>query len=160
MPKRTNPFQRLIYSIQNELSCEALVTESKMLPNIHTGSLAEVDIIIDIVSGGIPIIVSVECTTSTTRAATVEWIREMIGKHQDLPTNKLVLVSGSGYTEEAEAIAKAHGIEAMSFKDADSYDWSSMLSTLVDNPNLNIEKFDIKDRSWSLKIPYYRIRET
>ena len=65
MPKRTNPFQRLIYSIQHELSGEALVMESMMLPNIHSGSLAEVDIVVETKTGGIPIIVSVECTTST-----------------------------------------------------------------------------------------------
>jgi hypothetical protein len=151
MPKRTNTFQRLIYVIQHKLSNEAVVTESKMLPNIHSGSLVEVDVVIETETGGIPVVVSVECTTSDSRAATVEWVREMIGKHQDLPTNKLVLVSGSSFSDEAVRIALAHNIEAITFNEANSYDWSNMLSTLVDNPNLNIARFDIKVRSWSVK---------
>jgi hypothetical protein len=151
LPKRSNPFQRLIYSIQHQLSADAVVSESKLLPNLRSGSLVEVDIVIEASTGGIPLTISVECTTSTSRAATVEWVREMIGKHQDLPTDKLVLVSGSGFSHEAEEIAAAHNIETVTFDEAPAYNWSSLIATLAQSSSLKISRFDINVRSWSIR---------
>ena len=95
MPKRTNEFQKLIYLIQHQLADDAIVTESKLLLDNTTGKKVEVDIVVDTQKGGIPIIIGFECTAKT-RPATVEWINQMIGKHQGLPTDKVVLVSKSG----------------------------------------------------------------
>lgn len=150
MPKRTNEFQRLIFFLQHELSAEADVTESKMLRNRLTGSLVEVDIVIETFTGGVPIIVSVECTTSKSRAATVEWVREMIGKHQDLVTNKLVLVSGSGFSKEALALSEARGVEAITFETAQDFDWSGAIRELLSKKDLNIARFDIREKSWTI----------
>jgi hypothetical protein len=62
LPKRTNPFQRLIFTIQHAVTDDAVVTESKMLSNIHTGSPAEVDIVIEAETGTVktPFLVPVE----------------------------------------------------------------------------------------------------
>jgi hypothetical protein len=151
MPKRSNEFQRLIYLIQHELSDEAKVTESKMIENKQTGSPVEVDIVVETESGGLPIVISVECTTSSSRSATVEWVREMRGKHQDLSTNKLVLVSGTGFSQEAERLARAHGIEAITFKEAELFDWAGALSELLSKGGLQISRFDMQAKSWTLK---------
>lgn len=150
MPKRTNPFQRLIYTIQHSVTDDAVVTESKMLPNIRTGSPVEVDIVIEAETGTIPMIIGIECT-ATARAATVEWAREMIGKHQDLPTDKLVLVSQSGFSTEAEGLAQAHNIEVITLREAEAFDWSQMVNQLTNNPNLRIAKFQIHNETWGIK---------
>jgi len=150
MPKRTNQFQRLVYALQHTLTQEAGVTESKMLTNMRTGSQVEVDIVIEAQTGSIPLIISIECT-SPGRAATVEWVREMLGKHEDLPTDKLVLVSTSGFSHEAKKIAAAHRVEIISWKDAQSFNWSQMVASLIANPNLRIAKFQIRVKSWSVK---------
>jgi len=42
----------------------------------------------------------IECSKSR-RPATIEWVERMIEKHRDLTDNKLVLVSGSGFTPTA-----------------------------------------------------------
>ena len=150
MPKRSNPFQRLIYTIQHSVTADAVVTESKMLPNIRTGSPVEVDIVIEAETGTIPMIIGIECT-ATGRPATVEWVREMSGKHQDLPTDKLVLVSQSGFSSEAEEIAQAHNVEVITLREAEAFDWSQMVNQLTNNPNLRIAKFQIRNMSWGIK---------
>lgn len=149
MPKRTNPFQRLIFTIQQSVTDDAVVTESKMLTNTRTGSLVEVDIVIETETGTIPMMVGIECTAAG-RPATVEWVREMLGKHDDLPTDKLVLVSQSGYTSEAEEVAHARGIEAISLQRAESFDWSELVTELVNNPYLRIASFQMSIKSWSV----------
>ena len=41
--------------------------------------------------------IGIECTAGG-RPATVEWVNEMIGKHGELPVDKTILVSKSGFT--------------------------------------------------------------
>ena len=124
MPKRSNEFQQVIYLIQRSLAASATVTQSKMLTNKATGGNAEVDIVIQSNVGGHDLTISVECTAKG-RVATVEWIREMLGKHIDLPTDKLVLVSKSGFTEEAAKSAKSNGISLLSVEQASEFDWKA-----------------------------------
>jgi hypothetical protein len=140
----------LIYTIQHSVTDDAVVTESKMLPNIRTGSPVEVDVVIEAETGTIPMIIGIECTAMG-RAATVEWVREMIGKHQDLPTDKLVLVSQSGFSTEAEGLARTHNIEVITLREAEAFDWSQMVNQLTNNPNLRIAKFQIHIKTWSIK---------
>ena len=42
MPKRTNQFQKLIYLIKEQVAEESKVIESKMLPDLITGTKREV----------------------------------------------------------------------------------------------------------------------
>lgn len=151
MPRRTNPFQKLIHTIQHELAHEAVVTESKMLSNILTGSPVEVDVVIEAETGGIPLIIGIECKAEA-RTVTVEWVREMLGKHRDLPTDKLVLVSRSGFTPEAERYAAARRAEAIRLHEAESFNWSKMVADLIANPNLRIANFEIRVQSWSVTL--------
>ncbi len=100
MPKRSNPFQQVVKLLHEQFSDGGVVTESKQLPDSRTGNLCEVDIVIEVKVADYPVIISVECTDHK-RPATVEWVREMWAKHSDLPTNKLILVSRSGFSQEA-----------------------------------------------------------
>ena len=75
MPRRTNPFQQLIYLIQHHLAACATVTESKFLVDKQTGGQVEVDIVVETKVGGILLVVGIECTAQA-RPATVEWVRE------------------------------------------------------------------------------------
>src|SRR6266852_4573708 len=97
MPKRTNDFQRLIYLIHHQLMGEATVTESKFLYDSAADSNREVDIVIEIQAGEYPLIIGIECQ-GRGRVATVEWVEQMATKHKTLSTNKLILVSQSGFT--------------------------------------------------------------
>ena len=75
------------------------VTESKFLNEPGVGP-REVDIVVEAEADGDPVIISLEVYQQG-RRATVEWVEQQICKHRTLPTNKLVLVSASGFTRGA-----------------------------------------------------------
>jgi hypothetical protein len=129
VPRRTNKFQRLVYLIQHQLAEGATVTESKLLPDIHSGRPVEVDIVVEGSIADVHVVVGIECTSGK-RPATVEWVNEMAGKHADLHVDKTVLVSASGFTTEALAKSEKHGIEALSLVEAEKRDWVGWLCNL------------------------------
>lgn len=125
MPRRTNVFQELITLIERGLApLEATVTGSATLVDRGTGGRREVDIVIEHRVGNHKVIVSIECTAGT-RKASVQWVDRMIGTHGSLPTNKLILVSQSGFTPEAIRKAEAHGATTLSLEQAKAADWAA-----------------------------------
>ena len=116
MPKRSNDFQKLIFLVKQHVSDVAKVTESKMLQDLITGSKREVDICIESFIAGHDIIVSIECVDHS-RKADVTWVEKMKSKHERLRTNALMLVSKTGFSSEANRVAKTYGFETMTFED-------------------------------------------
>ena len=55
--------------------------------------------------------------SKTARPATVEWVERMIGKHADLPTDKVVLYSDRGFTIGALEKGRAHNVALISAED-------------------------------------------
>lgn len=91
--------------VRNHIADGATVTESVELLDRVTGEPREVDICIEGTVGGAPTIVCIECRAAT-RKADVTWVEAMTGKHNDLPTNVLILYSRSGFTQAAVDKAK------------------------------------------------------
>ncbi len=112
MPRRSNLFQDVVGIITSHMAEGATVEESAELENRVTGKKREVDVVITTEAGGHTVIISVEAS-ATKRPATVEWVERMIGKHADLPTNKLLLVSENGFRDQARAYADAKGVAAI-----------------------------------------------
>ncbi len=109
MPKRTNFHQAIVYFVKKQTAGdEATVTESKLLLDSSTGELREVDVVIEGAIGDDVVTISIE-VTSGARPATVEWVEREISKHQQMPTNSLLLVSWSGFTPQAIKKAQAQG---------------------------------------------------
>jgi hypothetical protein len=129
MPKRTNKFQRLVYVIHQQLHENALVTESKFLKNRKTGTKREVDIVIEVTNGEYKLVISVEIIAHR-RKAGLEWINKMSGKHQHLPTDKLILVSASGFVKDAIKEAELNGIEIMTLTEAENSNWTVIVNKL------------------------------
>src|SRR5688572_9245818 len=100
MPKRSNLFQKLIFVIHEQLGGEATVTESNLLIDRVTGLKREVDITIEAHAKGVALTIGIE-VVDLSRRADIEWINKMSGKHKNLPTDKLILVSRSGFTGPA-----------------------------------------------------------
>ena len=113
MPKRSNEFQRVVYLIKICLANGAVVTESDMLRDRHTGDEREVDTTIRGSVGGDEMVVSVECVGQS-RPADVGWVERMVGKHSALPTNLLVLASRSGFSQTALRAAESAGATTVS----------------------------------------------
>jgi len=83
--------------------------------------------------------VSVECTRrNSSRPATVEWVEQMWGKHHSLTTDKLILVSKSGFTRPALAKAKWLGIGIYTLAEAEKLDWQSVIRNFKEMPVISI----------------------
>lgn len=136
MPKRSNAFQQVVKLLHDQFSGHAVITESAFLKDVRTGTPREVDIVIEGSIAEYDLVMSIECVDHLRRAS-VEWVDRMSGKHADLPTNKLVLVSRSGFSTEAQAKAKALGITTLSLGKVASADWSKIAGKL-DNMSLEL----------------------
>ena len=79
-------------------------------------------------SWGHPVIVCVECRDHK-RPSDVSWVDAMKTKHDRLPTNALILVSRSGFTQEARAVAEGFGIQAFALSEVDEVDFQTLLSS-------------------------------
>tara|TARA_B110001454_G_scaffold218386_1_gene246191 strand:- start:468 stop:1481 length:1014 start_codon:yes stop_codon:yes gene_type:complete len=145
MPARSNPFQRLVRAIQGHLSRAGTVTESRFLADRDTGSPVEVDIVIQDVVGGHEVLIGIECTARR-RPATIEWYREMRGKHRDLPITKTVLVSKSGFTPEVREKAKLDNITLLSLQEAHSFEWQGLLAKVQGGKIANVS-FSLREMS-------------
>ncbi len=105
MPKRTNKRQEIIALLRRALTPECEIEESAMLTDAVTGDHAEVDIVMRCPLEDLELVVSFEIV-AWSRKAGRPWVHEQMRKHRDLPTEKLVLVSWSGFTGPAERAAQ------------------------------------------------------
>lgn len=84
------------------------VTESKFLRDARLGIDREVDIVVEGSFDGEPVVTSIEVIEHG-RPADIAWAEREIAKHRHLPTNRLVLVSKSGFAKTALAAVTAEG---------------------------------------------------
>jgi len=129
MPQRTNAFQRLVTLLTATLAGRATVTESAMLTDRVTREEREVDILLVAKAGGYTVRVGIE-VISWSRPADTPWIEKMLAKHQNLPTDKLVLVSERGFYEPAHRKAEFYGVELLTMEEASVADWN-LIDTLT-----------------------------
>jgi predicted Mrr-cat superfamily restriction endonuclease len=105
VPRRTNLFQDVVAVIHEHLAGDAVMEESAMLTNRLTGEQREVDVVLRRTTAGYETVIAVEAT-SRRAPVTAPWVEQMVGKHANLPTDKLVLVSESGFTKQARELAE------------------------------------------------------
>jgi len=130
MPKRTNEYQKLILSINKHLShTDAVVTESRMLWDCEFETDREVDICIEQVVAGTPVIVGIECT-DLSRPLGPQKVEALHAKHKNLGIHKTIIVSKSGFTRTVEAFAKKRGVELLSFGKAMKRSWPTYMDKL------------------------------
>jgi len=107
MPKRSNRFQRLVYSLQLALQpLGGKVDESVLLRDRGTGTEREVDILAEISAFGCRLLVAFEVRDRGKRDD-VQWIDALVGKYAHLDVNSVAAVSTSGFTPAAHAKPKA-----------------------------------------------------
>lgn len=130
MPKRSNPFQRLIRAIYSQMVPQgATVIESEMLEEPSSNSMREADILVEYEDGETKIRMAVECRDKG-RVDSIEWIDGLIGKYVDLDIDKVVAVNKMGFSAAAVQKARAHGIEIRSLEEALDTDWPEEFSKL------------------------------
>lgn len=118
MPKRTNEFQKLIAAIESQLApIGAVVTESKLLKERWSNTEREIDVAIETTIGQHVVLIAIECRDHK-RPADIDWIDALIGKYRDLPVEKKVAVSRSGFTRGAIEKARQVNITTVTLEDA------------------------------------------
>ena len=117
MPKRSNEKQQIIEMLKAmTASAGWLVKPSGFLLDARLGEKFEVDIVAEKTDDGHVFIQSFE-VVGKGRPATLGWAREMIAKHESLPTDRLFLVSWSGFVANA-------------VKEAEHYPWVTLVEPL------------------------------
>jgi hypothetical protein len=153
MPKRGNPFQSLVRALHEQKPSGARVRESVELVDRVTGSSREVDVVVDLDLHGHSLTISVECVDRR-RPAGAPWVEQMIEKHADLPTDKLILVSASGFSRGGLAKATAKGADAVSLGDVGDHPWTTVVgkldSLLLESvkAHIGIVVFETQDQPW------------
>ena len=122
MPRRTNQFQRLITLINASLAGHAKVVESAMLTDKATGEQREVDVLITTSASGYEVNIAIEVVAHKRKAGT-PWVESMHSKHSSLETDKVILVSESGFSAPALKKARFYGFEAVTIDAALTADW-------------------------------------
>lgn len=110
MPKRSTRIQNLIELIELDKSSSFSVFGSKMLRDKDSGYDREVDIVLEGEVNAHKFIISIEVIEQS-RPAGQPWVEQMSGKHESLPTHKLVLVSNSGFSKPALIKARSLNID-------------------------------------------------
>lgn len=147
VPQRTNEFQELI-TLLTQIAGSDAVTASAMLPDRAVpGATREVDICVRAEAAGHEVLIGIECRMSGTRKQTVEWVEAMQGKHSHLPTNKVVLVSSSGFTKNALKLAEFFGMKAITPSEVDP----NFVGTIVNNlKSVWVKRFDFEPRNMQI----------
>jgi len=140
MPRRTNAFQRIIALLNATLAERCSVVESAMLRDKVTNEEREIDILITTTAGSYTLTIGVE-VVSWARPAGTPWVERMRARHDNLPVDKLVLVSESGFTGPAEVKAKFYGIETLTVESALNTDWS-LVATMIDKGAFEVTTFN------------------
>lgn len=137
MPKRTTPFQAMVRIVREHYAQPGVtITESKLLRDAVTGIEREVDVVVEGQFDGEPMVISAEVIEHK-RPATVTWVEQILRKHRDLPTNRLLLVSKSGFSANALSLieTEAGRVEALT-PELVEVDGSAVVKRLyVDNVN-------------------------
>lgn len=128
MPARTNAFQRLVALLTATLAGQSKVTESAMLIDRVTGEPREVDVVVTSHTASYQVHLGLE-VVAWRRPADTPWIEKMHAKHQHLVTDKLILVSESGFSRPARRKAEFLGVETLTIEEACAADWP-LIATL------------------------------
>jgi hypothetical protein len=113
VPGRTNDFQELITLLIQTLGEDRATPSAMVRSKVPGVGKREIDIRVETEVDGLPVYIGIEASASKTRKKSVEWVERMRGKHDHLATSKLVLVSSSGFTKGALALAEYYDIKTI-----------------------------------------------
>jgi hypothetical protein len=99
-----------------------------MLQDRVTGELREVDVLVVSTTATYQVNLGIE-VISWARIADTPWVEKMRAKHDNLSTDKLILVSKSGFSAPARRKAEFYGIETLTIEEACDADWP-LIATL------------------------------
>ena len=102
-----------------------------MLIDRVTGESREVDVLVTATTATYTVNLGIE-VVAWSRPADTPWIEKMRAKHENLPIDKLILVSESGFSAPAKKKAEFYRIETLTVEDACEADWP-LIAALAEN---------------------------
>jgi hypothetical protein len=135
MTKQTNPFQRFIKNIYEQLAeNNSDVVESAMLKEIGVTDPREVDIHVKKNILGREIKFAVECRKHG-RKDDIGWMDSLVGKYVGMrdKVDEVIAVSGSGFTVGAKEKAAQYNIKLLTLTQANKIDWKNKFIELFAN---------------------------
>jgi len=125
MTKQTNAFQKAIYYIHQKLEdSNVKISESAELCelNIKKTIKREIDVLIEKQLNDNIYRIAIECRDRSSKDD-ITWIDGLIGKYKNLPVNKIIAISHSGFSESAELKAEEEKIELRKTEEIYSLNW-------------------------------------
>lgn len=123
-------FEKLAYKIQKDLAGNADVKLNDSIKGADSGTPRQIDISIRKQVGQFPLLLVIDCKDYQARVD-VKDIGEFVTTVRDVRANKGAIISSSGFTEAAIALAKHHGIDTFRLVDTQSTDWRAYVSIPV-----------------------------
>lgn len=147
MTRKSNAFQKAIFYIHDQLKdSNAIVTESAEIGegNLEPTIKREIDVLIEKRDDNKVSRIAIECRDRM-NTDDIQWIDCLIGKYINLPVDRIIAVSKSGFTKSATKKANAFGIELRTLKEITSLDWKSEFQKLGFcelNMSFRIERYE------------------
>ncbi len=136
-------FEKLVAKIQSELSPDAIVKHDDYIRDRVTGAMRQVDVTIKKKIGQFEFLCAMECRDQK-RPVDVIPVEAFIQKVQDIGASKGVIVSSSGFTENAIAKSKQAQIDAYCLLDLNDFDWNSIFKIPFVVDIRALDKFGVK----------------
>lgn len=144
--KKGKSLEQLAERIHSVIDRDAKVTWNKRVVDPDTGQSRQVDVLIERGTH----VTHVECRDHT-GPQDVQWIEELIGRRDSLKADAMIAVSTSGFTEPAEAKAKAKGIFLRDFStltDQEISEWGTVVNisaNYVEFETIHLHVRDVTD---------------
>lgn len=120
-------FEKLVASVQSELSPGAQVTHNEWIRGKKTDELRQVDVTVRTQVGQYPLLIAMDCK-DLRRPATVNHVEAFAGLLEDVGANKGALVASNGFSAAAKKRAKEAGIDLFRLVDAEDHDWRAYVT--------------------------------
>ena len=130
--RRTDPhwreFEQLVARIEADAGPRGMVVKSPdRIRCKHTGRFREVDATIRTRIGTVEMLITIECRRRS-KVQDVTWLEQLATKRSSIGADRTIAVSHSGFSPEAETVAKRFGITLRRIADVQASDLNPLLN--------------------------------
>lgn len=116
--------EELIAEIQRSVTPDSEVRHNDKIRG-RSGRLRQVDVTIRSRVGLTDVLIAIECKRQK-RPVTIEQVEAFASKLRDIGASEGIIVSASGFAAGAEAMAREHRIQLLTFREAQDTDWAAV----------------------------------
>jgi len=142
MARKGRLLEVMVEHLQRFLSAEGIAVKSPEEFWVDGIKIGEIDITLRGDFGSSTVFVGIECRDRPRSGPqSRDWIREIVGKRDDLKVDKMVAVSTTGFTRPAIEYADKSGIDLLTVQDVDGIDIKGWIETVT---------VEVRDGDWDI----------